>query len=301
MRAKNKALSTRYLAVTSAGLANFFLGASSLYWREFKNIPPITLVAYRVTLSCITLALIITLFRSYGQFRKITLRIAALHCAASIFIAINWGTFIWSAINGNLLESALGYLLAPFITIVAGTIIYHERLTPNKLISISIAFTLTITLMIFSKTLNHLTYLLIATTWGLYTCLKKATPFSAVSGLFMETLFLAACLPLAAWLLGAQFVWPNQLPHTNLPIWLAGGVSIIPLLMFSSATGKIPLSLTGCLQFILPLTLLSIGAFVSKQETPTSSLVLIIATNCILALLIGYDIKTSTPKINEEP
>lgn len=101
-------------------------------------------------------------------------------------------------------------------------------------------------------------------------------------------------LTLVVWTFDFTLTRPNDSSYQNLSIWLAGVVSVTPLLMFSFATNKIPLSLTGFLQFILPLTLFSIGIFSYKQAIPTLSLTLLMVTAGILAILLAYDISTST-------
>ncbi|AMN81264.1 hypothetical protein AYR47_24445 [Pseudomonas azotoformans] len=209
-------------------------------------------------------------------------------------IAFNWGAFIWSSLNGHLLESGLGYLLAPFISIGMGCLIYHEPITPRKMLSTIVALSSVVSLVLLSENLNHWTYLLIATTWGSYTYLKKTTSLDAVSGLFLETLFLSAFLTLAIWAFNLTIIQPNESPYQNLLILLAGVVSVTPLLMFSFATNKIPLSATGFLQFILPLTLFSIGIIFYEQTIPKLSLALLMATASILAILLAYDLSTAT-------
>lgn len=41
---------------------------------------------------------------------------------AAALVVINWGTFIWASIHGHILESGLGYMLAPFVAIAVGTL-----------------------------------------------------------------------------------------------------------------------------------------------------------------------------------
>lgn len=299
MEAQQATSSTRFLAIALSGLANFFLGASSLYWRELSELSPLILVAYRIMLSSVTLTLFIIFFGHFRKFRNITPKLVITHCTASLFIAINWGVFIWSSINGYLLESGIGYLLAPFIAIAIGTLTFHEQLTPPRIISTLIALTSIVILIVLSEKLNHWTYLLIGATWGSYTYLKKTSSLDALNGLFLETLFLIACLTLFACLFNYPITLPSQLPISNSLIWFAGIVSTAPLLMFSFATKKIPLLLTGLLQFILPLTLLSIGFFFYGQEIPKLSLTLIFTTTGILTTLIAYEMFTTTSKYKD--
>lgn len=284
----------QHLAAGLSGLANLLLGASSLYWKALSDFSYTTLLMYRVTLSSATLALLLLVFRQLDHFKNITPGLILTHCAAATMIAFNWGAFIWSSLNGHLLESGLGYLLAPFISIGMGCLIYHEPVTPRKMLSTIVALSSIVSLVLLSENLNHWTYLLIATTWGSYTYLKKTTSLDAVSGLFLETLFLSALLTLAIWAFNLTIIQPNESPYQNLLILLAGVVSVTPLLMFSFATNKIPLSVTGFLQFILPLTLFSIGIFFYEQTIPKLSLALLMTTAGILAILLAYDTSSAT-------
>lgn len=248
------------LPIILSGLAQFFLGASSLYWRELSEVPPATLVAYRIILSTVIISLFILLFRRTLHKELFKQKTLILHCIASLFIAANWGVFIWSSINGQLLESGLGYLLAPFISVVLGVAIYREAVNPREIISICVALSAITVFILLTDNLNHWTYLMIAATWGAYTYLKKASPLDAINGIFIETFFLTICLALTIWLFDFKVLHPGDLTSKSTQlIWLAGAVSTTPLLCFSYATGKIPLSLTGLLQFILPLTLIAIS------------------------------------------
>ncbi len=295
-------LNRHTLPIMISGLANFFLGASSLYWRELGEVPPTTLVAYRIILSAAMISTFILLFRHSARMDIFKPKMLILHSAASIFLAANWGAFIWSSINGHLLESGIGYLLAPFISVALGVALYAEVIKKIEIVSICTALTSITFLIILTENLNHWIYLSISLTWGAYTYLKKASHLDAVNGTLIETLFLTACLTLALWLFDFTILPPDKLTSQSTRlIWLSGAVSIIPLILFSFATGKIPLTLTGLLQFILPLTLTTIALTTSKQRYSTTTLtILTILTISIITLItfIAYD--SITKKANKK-
>ncbi|WP_159935168.1 hypothetical protein [Pseudomonas sp. S35] len=283
-------ISTHALPIILSGLANIFLGLSSLYWRSLSDVSPITLIAYRIFLSTAILAVFVCIFRKISQIKKITKNSIGLHCIASLLIAANWGTFIWASINENFLESGLGYLIAPFFCIAIGLVIYHEKISPQKAVTLLITFSSIIALIISSKNLNHFTYLMISGTWGAYIYIKKYTSLDAVSGLFIETLFLALCLTLAKLVFSIPIMYPNELDNpSNILIFLAGAVSTTPLLMLSYSAGKIPLSLTGLIQFILPITLISISIYTQKQQISDAPLAPTFIIIGILIILGIYD------------
>ncbi|MGF6096862.1 EamA family transporter [Pseudomonas sp. 18175] len=279
------------LPVILSVLAQFFLGASSLYWRALSEVPPTTLVAYRIILSTAIITLFILICRHPLHKLLLKSKSLTLHCTASFFLVINWCTFIWSSINGHILESGLGYLLAPFISVILGFSIYREKVKKIETISICISLSIITLLMLSTEHLNHFTYLLITASWGAYTYIKKASPLDAKSGTLIESLCLAICLTLAIWLFDLKLLQPDQLtsPSTRL-IWLAGIVSVSPLIMFSYATGKIPLSLTGLLQFALPITLIIISLTTLSKQPSNTTLTLLLISAALPVLLTAYDV-----------
>ncbi|MGC6372204.1 protein RarD [Pseudomonas sp. K2I15] len=282
--------------------ANILLGVSSLYWRELSDVSPQTLVAYRIILSLLLLSVIVFSRNGFYEIRKIKIELLALHCLASLLVAANWTAFIWASVNGHILESGFGYLLAPLLSIAMGVFFYHESLRTTQVISIIIALCSAVLLILYSDELNHWTYIVIATTWGAYTCFKKATPLNATNGLFVETAFLSICLTLIIIIYGWAPAWPNELSTQScLIIWLAGAISIIPLMMFASATSKIPLSMMGFFQFILPTTQLIVALLFYKQSISTISLILFVATIGALALVLLYELITSLARPKRLP
>lgn len=290
MNSQQYNLNRQTLPIVMSGLANFFLGASSLYWRELSEVPPTTLVAYRIILSAAIITPFILLFRHSTRMSIFKPKTLILHSTASIFLAANWGAFIWSSINGQLLASGIGYLLAPFISVTLGVALYSEEIKKTEIVSICIALTSITFLIILTENLNHWIYLSISLTWGAYTYLKKASHLDAVNGTFIETLFLTACLTLTLWLFDFTISPPDKLTSQSTRlIWLSGAVSITPLVLFSFATGKIPLTLTGLLQFILPLTLITISLITSKLQFPRTTLTILIISIITLITFIAYD------------
>ena len=271
--------------------ANILLGAPSLYWRELSDVLPQTLVAYRIILSLVLLSFIVYLKEGLYEIRKTKIAALASQCIASLLVAANWTAFIWASVNGYILESGFGYLLAPLVSIAIGVFCYRETLRKTQVLSIIIALCSSALLILYSDELNHWTYIVIATTWGAYTCFKKTTPLNAINGLFIETAFLSTCLIFIIMIYDWTPAWPNELStQSSFIIWLAGAVSIVPLIMFSSATRKIPLSMMGFFQFVLPTTQLTVALLFYKQSISTNSLILFVATIGALALLLLYEL-----------
>jgi chloramphenicol-sensitive protein RarD len=236
--------------------ANIILGVSSVYWKALGAVSSTTLLGYRILVSLLILTVVLVVRRSFGRlFGVLSARLVLLHMSAAALVVINWGTFIWASIHGHVVESGLGYLVAPFVTIGAGALWFKERLGLIRLVSlvvIALAFGL---LLQGSHELEHWVYLTIGGTWGGYACLKKITRLDPFSGLFLETLALTALMPLMLWLGPFSLDLPAGLGKGLLVMLaLCGAVSVVPLALFSFAAANLTLSVMGFLQFVLPST-----------------------------------------------
>ena len=58
---------------------------------------------------------------------------------SSALIATNWGVFIWAALHGRVLETAFGYYITPLVSLAAGALIFHERLSNMGKVAVGLA------------------------------------------------------------------------------------------------------------------------------------------------------------------
>jgi|RhiMetStandDraft_4_1073278.scaffolds.fasta_scaffold05786_2 chloramphenicol-sensitive protein RarD len=272
----------------AAGLSNLFLGLSSLYWRVFHDMNAIALVGYRVVLSLATVTLILWVKRDLlALFHRLKLRQVVLHGCAAVLVATNWGAFIWASIHGRVLESGLGYLIAPLLSIAVGLLIYRERLSPLKAVALGLVCLSVLFLVTGSGDLDARVYVVIAVTWGLYTWLKKLTSLSPLNGLFVESLVLACALCPLLFLFDEFIPLPTSFGGYEQALLIGCGlVSIIPLALFSFAAGRLPISAMGLLQFILPLTQFIVAVEIYGQPASTYTLLAFAAITFGMVLVI---------------
>lgn len=275
-------------AVVASVTANVILGASSIYWKALSSFTPLALLCYRILFSLLTLAIIL-LFKKEALtlVKKISLKLLTVHVFAAAFVVINWGTFIWASIHGHILESGLGYLLAPFVAIAVGKLVLGDKTTTATSIALVI-IALTVGYLFNTEgDLTHWVYLTIGITWGGYACLKKWTTLDSFSGLFVETAVLAMLIPLILIVLPVTLSSPAGTSNSELALLgLCGLFSVIPLTLFSFAASRLPLSLMGFFQFILPLTQLFIALAVYRQSTSPSTLLCFSLIGLSLALIM---------------
>ena len=253
-----------------AFLANFILGMSSLYWHIFSGISSISLVIYRIIFSFIFLIAIVIFLSKISQIaQNINFRVPALHSMAAILVSINWGTFIWSSIHGSVLESGLGYLIAPVIVMLIGAIVFGETIYRENIIAV-LFISIALMFLMFSKgNLEHWVYWTIGLTWGGYTTLKKATPLTAVDGLLFETFALLMIIFIFGFFIGANdYDISFNILNSNPLLYMCGLVSVTPLIMFSFSAQKLDSYSMGALQFVLPTTQLFVSIVFYNQYAP---------------------------------
>ncbi|WP_141567879.1 EamA family transporter [Comamonas testosteroni] len=263
-----------YPALFTAFFANFILGASSIYWHLFEEISSITLVIYRVIFSFIVLCFAIPLLRKIGAIDKpkLSTHLIAIHTVAAVLVAINWGVFIWSSLHGSVLESGIGYLLAPVLVIVFGILFGNKKKSTIQTFCIAIIAIALIALIVSNNRLEHWVYWSIGVTWGSYTLLKRRSKTSPINGIFIETAVLLAMIPAIFTLMSPESFTPSLSFFSSHPWLLAAGlVSVVPLVMFAFAASKLSAYSMGALQFVLPSTQLAVSAFYYRQEIPNAT------------------------------
>ncbi|GGZ08187.1 EamA family transporter [Pseudoduganella plicata] len=262
------------LAILAGIAANLFLGLSSLFWKMLAAIAPTTLLGYRILLSLGTLAVVMAMLGRFRGLRtRLGVRILVIHAIAALLVVVNWGTFIWASIHGHVVESGLGYLIAPFVAIAVGAVALGDRMSWVRKSALAVIVAAVLAMVQRSGELNHWVYLVIGATWGAYACLKKLTTLDAFSGLLCETVVLSVLLGLSLATSATSMHLPPALPDGVLvALALCGVVSVLPLWLFSLAAARLQLSVMGFFQFVLPTTQLFVALVFYRQAVSLNTL-----------------------------
>jgi chloramphenicol-sensitive protein RarD len=264
----------RGIAAASGVLGNVLQGVSSLFWRALSGVAPTTLLCYRIVVSLVTLVIMMLALQRLGEIRaRLSRRAIAVHSAAAILVAINWGTFIWASVNGHVIESGLGYLIAPFVAIGVGTLVFKDAMTRARRAALLVIAASIALLLVRSGELSHWVYLVIGATWGSYACLKSVTKLDALTGLLIETSALALALGALSPLTRLGLALPPD-PGTATLALLAtcGLVSVVPLWLFAHAASRLSLSALGFIQFVMPSTQLVVALVAYRQPMSANTL-----------------------------
>jgi chloramphenicol-sensitive protein RarD len=164
---------------------------------------------------------------------------------------------------GFIVETSLGYFINPLVNVLIGVVILGERLRPMQWVPIGLAAGGVLYLTISYGALPWIA-LSLAFTFGLYGLVKKTAPLGSLHGLTLETgiLFLPALATLVFLEANGEAAFLNVGLPSDLLMLSTGVLTTVPLLMFSMAARRIPLSLVGILQYIAPTFQFLLGVFV---------------------------------------
>jgi chloramphenicol-sensitive protein RarD len=242
-------------------------GLSLFYWKILAAVPALQLLGHRILWSFVTLIALLLISRQWKTIQNaLNRRVLVIYSVAAVLIAISWLTYVWAVGQGFIIETSLGNFITPLLSVLLGVIFLRERLRPLQWLPIGLA-AVGVLYLTFAYGSPPWVALTLAISFGFYGLVKKNAPLDSLPGLTLETGLLF--LPALGFLLYSEFSGTGAFLHTtpllNLMLLGAGLVTIVPLLMFSSAAKRIPLAMIGVLYYINPTIQFLLGTFVYKE------------------------------------
>ena len=251
-------------------------GLFPIYWKQLETISALQLIGHRIGWSFILLILFVLLTRQWKSFRSVafTAKTIRIYLIAAVLISVNWFTYVWAVNHNFVVESSLGYYINPLFSVLLGVIFFRERLRFIQWIPIALAAIGVIYLTVTYGSLPWIA-LTLAFSFGLYGMVKKTAPLNSLYGLTLETGLLF--LPALAFLIFSETTGQGAFLHSGpLKDWMmvgAGLVTTVPLLLFSSAALRVPLTTIGILQYITPTMQFLLGVLVYKEPFTHNDLI----------------------------
>ncbi|MFO7636382.1 MAG: EamA family transporter RarD [Clostridia bacterium] len=242
-----KATATIVIAYVMWGIFPFF-------WRMLGHVDSLEVVAYRILFSFLLCLLVLVLSGRISFLRQMKdARRLATAFFSGLLLAVNWFVFIYAVVNDHLIDASLGYFLNPLVSVLLGRIFLKEAMDQKRIMAV-VLVSLGVAIMVLSSGVIPIIALVLAFTFALYGLIKKKSSLGALESMSSETMSL---LPISLAILlyrgtssGISLFSPGM--GTNALIVLSGAVTLVPLLLFSSAAKKIPLHKVGFLQYIAP-------------------------------------------------
>jgi chloramphenicol-sensitive protein RarD len=226
-------------------------------------------LAHRIVWSALCLVIVLVVAHRLGDLGRLSARTWLQLALASVLVSINWGTYIYAATNGHVVDAALGYFINPLVTVALGVLVFRERIGRWQLLALMLA---AVAVVVLTLEVGEPPYVavVLALSFALYGVVKKVVKADPRVSVAVETLL---ALPFAAGYLitlGAlglgHFVTYDRW-HTVLLV-LAGPVTAVPLLMFAAAAQRLPLVTMGLLFYLNPALQMAWGVIVGHEPMP---------------------------------
>lgn len=235
--------------------AYVFWGFFPLYLKALTAAPAVEILCHRVMWGQFFLLLLVWKSGRLAEVRAAfrPSRTLAVLSLTTVLIAANWLIYIWAVVSGRVLESSLGYYINPLVNVVLGIAVLKERLDRPALVAVGVASVGVGWLAVRTGAPPWLS-LGLALSFGLYGLLRKQVPVGSLAGLTVETTlllpFVAGYLAWAALTGRGAFLSGHH--RLDVLLVLAGPVTAVPLLLFTGAARRLPLSTMGFLQYLSP-------------------------------------------------
>jgi chloramphenicol-sensitive protein RarD len=259
--------------VRSAVIAYALWGSLTAFWKLLNEFSAVDLIGWRVIAAVIVLWLLVT---SRGKMANVVTAIRDpsvrrfLLLAAGLLV-VNWSTYVGAIVSGRVLETALGYFLAPLITMTIGVTLLGERLTPMRMLAIVLVIT---SISILTVSYGQIPWLSFALggSWAFYGLVKRRVPLDPIDSLTGEvtTLLPIAVVVVIISLTRSGGVGEIATGFDWVLLAATGLVTAAPLLLFAHAAPRVPFTLLGPIGWMVPVINFLLG-WLAYGETMTAA------------------------------
>jgi len=246
-------------AVTAYGL----WGLAPVYFKLLGFATALEIVAHRVVWSVVVLAALIAVRRQLDNLLALRRREVGWLAMSGALISLNWGLYVWALQSERMIEASLGYFINPLVNVVLGALFFNEWFRPAQKVALGLAALGVLNEIVGVGVLPWLG-LTLALSFGFYGLVRKRLQVDSAVGLTVETLLMlpAALVYLAFMGLAASGTLAVGSPGELLLLSAAGLVTVVPLVSFAAAAGRLPLSTLGFFQYLAPTMTFLLAIFV---------------------------------------
>ena len=260
-----------------AGVAAYLVwGALTLYWRHLEAFDAVELIGWRVICSAGIMAVVLSVSHRWQHLRPLLTdrRLLRTVVLSAVILAVNWTTYVWAVVHDHVIETALGYFLAPLGTMAIGVVVLHEKLTRAQEFVFVLAL-VAVGILTFSYGRVPWLALIIATSWVAYGYLKKHVPLTPIESMAAESfIVLGPAIAAVTILAGGATSIPHTATTAQFALVLCSGLAtIVPLTLFAYAAQRMPLTVIGPLNYIVPTINFCLGWLVFHEALPPSRVV----------------------------
>ena len=269
-------------------------GVFPLYFHLLSAAGSVEIIGHRIMWTLGTCLALIAARRRWASLARVchTPRLLGALVVSGLLVSVNWLVYVYGVNTARTADAALGYFINPLVTVALASLVLRERLRPVHRVSIALASTAVVLLVVLQGSLPWIS-LALAFSFALYGLIKKriGPEVDALTGLTVES---AVVTPIAlaylshlAW--QGQSAWqaPGQGWQIMALLGVAGPVTAVPLLLFAAGTRRVPLSVVGMGQYIAPTIQFLLAWVVFHEQIPTARWAAMVLVWAAVAVFIG--------------
>ena len=281
--------------IVSAIVAYCFWGVMPVYWSLLSEATNVEILAHRIIWSLVFILFILIVKRQLGltieTFKKLLVNPrkygTVVIVLATLFASANWLVNIVGVNTGRVVELGLGTFLTPLATVAIGVVFFHEKLSRLRLLAIILA---ACGVAVLIAGLDRFPWIAVSVsgTWAIYGALKKKVIIHPMQSVAIEHAILF--VPATAFLFSPQGIYAAHFLQgldsgLSYALMGTGVMTSIPMILFSLAAQRLPMTVLGIIQYLAPVITLLSGVFIFREGMTTAEL---IALGFILSAVVLY-------------
>ena len=276
-------------------------GVFPLYFRLLSAAGSVEIIGHRIVWTLGTCLALIAARRRWASLARVCCapRLLGALVVSGLLVSVNWLVYVYGVNTARTADAALGYFINPLVTVALASLVLRERLRPVHRVSIALASTAVVLLVVLQGSLPWIS-LALAFSFALYGLVKKriGPEVDALTGLTVES---AVVTPIAlvylshlAW--QGQSAWqaPGQGWQIMALLGVAGPVTAVPLLLFAAGTRRVPLSVVGMGQYIAPTIQFLLAWAVFHEQIPPARWAAMVLVWIAVAIFVADAVREAT-------
>jgi len=282
--------------ITAYGLWGLF----PLYFNQLRDaVPWHEQLAQRAFWAFVVLVIFVMMRRLGCLVRDVTPKKCLILAISGMLLAVNWGGFLYAVSSGQVLQSSLGYFMAPLANVALGVIFFRDPLGAWRWVSIGLA---AVGVAIWASLVGSLPWiaLLLAISFSLYGLIRKKVKIDGFVGLAIE---MGWVVPFSggylAHLLNTGTLTPVS--TTVQAMFIGSGIiTPLPLVFFAAAARRLKLSTIGMLQYITPSCQLLVAVAILGEAFEMYKLVSFVFIWAAVAVYVWESMRTVRAAVKKE-
>ncbi len=270
-------------------------GTITLYWALLADVDSVEVLSHRIVWSLVFVIGLLIIRRKLGETLELLKNLilaprrnhTLLLLLATFFASANWLVNIMGVSMGRVVELSLGTFLTPLATMAIGVVFFSERVSKIRIAAIALAV---IGVGVLITGLDRFPWfaVLVSSTWAIYGALKKKIVIEPLKSVGIEHVLMS--VPAIIYLLSFDGIFIRHFLSgfdsvTSWALMGTGIVTSVPMILFSLAAQRIPMTILGIIQYTCPITTFLLGVFYFQEPVTSTELT---ALSFIAAAVVLY-------------